>query len=522
MSAAPQLHHPSDTDSLLRAYNSAAADERPLEAAAMTGTWKRWEGQVVDGKFPLQRFLGGSDHSAVFLTQRSSEKAAIKLIAADPDNAEAQLSRWRLAARLSDPQLLRIFDMGRTRLDDTDLLYLVMELADDDLSQILPQRVLTPHEAQEMLKPVLRSLAYIHGEHCVHGRVRPSNILAVGDQVELSSDSLSASGETARREGSVYDAPESASGAIPPAADVWSLGVMIVEVLTQRLPDPMQSGHAVLPAGMPPLFQDIARRCLHADPQQRWTIAQIAARLEPASTATPKALASALATARLATPIERTPVPADKKASAKWLYVVPVVAAGAVAWMLISGSMSGPKTKAPNPPDRPVPGEQRQAQPTNYPQPSRAKPEARPKPSPAQSRKMQEAGNSTTAAAPVAAATTPKPEAVPALNASTAPGGTAGVVHTVMPVVSQGARNTIQGRVKVRVRVHVDTSGNVVSAVLDSPGPSRYFARLALEAAQGWKFTPAQAHGQFVPSEWTLRFAFTRSDTEVVPAQTAP
>ena len=91
-----------------------------------------------------------------------------------------------------------------------------------------------------------------------------------------------------------------------------------------------------------------------------------------------------------------------------------------------------------------------------------------------------------------------------------------------MPAVSQSARNTIQGKVKVRVRVQVDTSGNMVSAVLDSPGPSKYFARLALDSAQGWKFTPAQAHGQFVASEWILLFAFSRTDTEVVPRQTSP
>jgi TonB family protein len=484
----------------------------------MTDTWKRWEGQVVNGEFPLQRYLGGSDHSAVFLTQRGSEKAAIKLIAADPENAEAQLSRWRLAARLSHPHLLRIFGMGRAKLDNTDLLYLVMEFADDDLSQILPQRALTPQEAQEMLKPVLRALAYILGEHCVHGRVRPSNILAVGDEVKISSDSLSASGETARREASVYDAPESAAGAISPAADVWSLGVTLVEALTQHLPDPTQSGYAVLPAGMPPQFQDIARRCLHADPHQRWTVAQIAARLEPA--ATPKAAASAAATSRLATPIERTSAPTDNKTSAKWLYVVPVVAAGVVAWLLMSGS----NTKTPKPPEQPAPVEQRQVQPTSSPQLSPAKPKkSSVTPAKAPSRNIQEAGNSTAAAPVVAAppATTPKPEAVPAIKASSA-AGIPGVVHTVMPAVSQSARNTLQGKLKVRVRVQVDNSGNVVSAVLDSPGPSKYFARLALEAARGWKFTPAQAHGQFVPSEWTLRFGFTRRDTEVVPAQTAP
>jgi TonB family protein len=98
----------------------------------------------------------------------------------------------------------------------------------------------------------------------------------------------------------------------------------------------------------------------------------------------------------------------------------------------------------------------------------------------------------------------------------------AGVVHTVMPDVSRSARNTIQGRVKVRVRVHVDGTGNVVSAALDSAGPSKYFARLAVEAAHGWKFAPAQAKGQDAASEWTLSFAFRRSGTEVVPKQVSP
>ena len=48
-----------------------------------TEAWKTWEGRTVDGKFPLRRWLGGSDHSAVFLTDLGgSQKAVIKLIAA--------------------------------------------------------------------------------------------------------------------------------------------------------------------------------------------------------------------------------------------------------------------------------------------------------------------------------------------------------------------------------------------------------------------------------------------------------
>jgi len=53
-----------------------------------------------------------------------------------------------------------------------------------------------------------------------------------------------------------------------------------------------------------------------------------------------------------------------------------------------------------------------------------------------------------------------------------------------MPEVLQSAINTIRGTVKVRVKVNVDQSGTVEDAELESRGPSKYFARAALEAAQ--------------------------------------
>jgi TonB family protein len=70
--------------------------------------------------------------------------------------------------------------------------------------------------------------------------------------------------------------------------------------------------------------------------------------------------------------------------------------------------------------------------------------------------------------------------------------------------------------------VEVDTSGNVTNASLDSAGPSKYFARLAAEAARAWKFTPPRVDGNDVPSEWLLRFAFGASDTTVSPTQVKP
>jgi len=45
---------------------------------------------------------------------------------------------------------------------------------------------------------------------------------------------------------------------------------------------------------------------------------------------------------------------------------------------------------------------------------------------------------------------------------------------------------------------------------LTNPGPSKYFARLALQAAQQWKFTPPRENGQAVPSQWTILFEFTK------------
>src|SRR4030088_1603282 len=179
----------------------------------MSEAWKRWEGRTVDGRFPLQRYLGGSGHSAVFLTVTQprgddSEKAAIKLIPAGAGDANHQFLRWKATSELTHPNLIRIFEAGRGELDGMELLYVVMEYAEENLSQILPERALTAEEARSMLPPVLRALRLVHDKGFVHGHIQPSNILAVGDQVKLSSDALSMAGErSGGRRGTVASAP---------------------------------------------------------------------------------------------------------------------------------------------------------------------------------------------------------------------------------------------------------------------------------------------------------------------------
>ncbi len=256
--------------------------------------WKAWEGRVVDGKFPLRQWLGGSEHSAVFLTERAghtSEKTAIKLIAAEGAEADRQLARWRAAGQLSHPHLMRIFAAGRCQLDGTSLLYLVMEYAEEDLAQILPQRPLAPAEVTDLLPPVLDALSYLHSKGFVHGRIKPSNVHATGDQLKLSADQIASSTESdsARRRRDVYDAPETAAGIVSPAGDLWSIGVTLVAALTQNVSFDGETSHSdpAPPETVPQPFRGIARECLHLDPKRRCSIAEIQARLQPAGRSVP-------------------------------------------------------------------------------------------------------------------------------------------------------------------------------------------------------------------------------------------
>jgi TonB family protein len=252
----------------------------------MSDSWKECEGQVVNGEFPLVQHLGGSDHSVVFLTQRGknkAEKAAIKFIQADPANAELQLSRWNQASQTSHPNLIKQFETGRCHLAGMDLLYVVMEYAQENLAQFLPERALSPAETRDMLEPFLETLTHLHGKGFVHGRIKPGNILAIDDQLKLSSDSLSRIGEaqSAAEKPDVYTAPETVGSSASPAGDVWSLGVTLVETLTQHAPVRAEHLDPPVADSVPQPFLDIARHSLRSDPQSRWTVAEISARLNP-------------------------------------------------------------------------------------------------------------------------------------------------------------------------------------------------------------------------------------------------
>ncbi len=457
-----------------------------------TEIWKTWEGRLVDGKFTLRRWLGVSGNSAVFLTDlRPSQKAAIKLIPADPKDAEKQLSHWRAAAQLSHPHLLRIFESGRCQMDGSTYLYLLMECADEDLSQILPHRALTPAEAADLLPPLLDALSYLHAKRMVHGRIKPSNVQAVGDQLKLSPDHITSSTEMGAAGGrrDVYDAPEIAAGIVSPAGDMWSVGVTLVAALTQDVAFAGEiSGRDLgAPEKMPEPFRGIVRECLRLDPKRRCTVADVQARLQPAARSVPAGPEAAA-----------VPQPHPRRGLVSAAIVAVAVLIGIVILYSRGGKNTPPATTSV---DQPI--QQASSPPAKSPAPQIEKPAA-----------SQRAKPDAPQAAPVSTpAAQPSPQSPPQKPATA--GGA--IVRQVIPEVPRSARNTITGKIPVVVRVGVDSSGKVTEANLTSPGPSRYFAGLALKAAQGWEFSPPVVNGQPVASVWLLHFHFGRAQTQVSP-----
>lgn len=531
----------------------------------MSEQWKKWEGQPVEGKFVLGQCLAGTEFNAVFLTELPEppgQKAVLKLVAAGSPAAEAQLGFWKRAAHLTHPNLLTIFDAGRCRLEDLSFIYAVMEYAEENLGEILPQRALTPEEVRDVLDPALDVLVYLHGKGFVHGHVKASNILATHDRLKLSSDSLFPIGEQRQllRGRDIYDAPEMQSAPVSAKEDVWSLGVTLVEALTQHPPvvSSEQSADPGVPRELPDLFLVIAKHALRRDPHHRWSIAEIAARLNPAPLAAAAAVASsapvspmappapisnlsplnvplasepAVPLAKMPSPLEipsrRVPPPAKRGNLSLFDYLVPVLLGAAVFAGLIFAipklfnSRSQPSSTSASvtsePPATAKPAESAEPAPAATPAAKTPEKIASSEP-PAKVKRPAELASPAPAPAVLRADPAPAPRAKSAGEVV----GRGEVLNEVLPKPPQKALNTIHGTFHVIVKVQVDAAGNVINSELDSHGPSKYFAGLAEKAARQWQFSGAEAAGRGIPSAWLIRFEFTSAGVHATAQQSAP
>jgi serine/threonine protein kinase len=463
----------------------------------MSEVWTRWQGHLVNGVFPLGRCLGCSDHSGVFLTRspaRASE-LAIKLVPTNRNLAETQLPRWKRAGALAHPHLLRLLEWGGCQLDGLPYLYAVMEYADQTLAQLLLKRALTDEEAREMLLPILDALAFLHGRSMLQGQLKPANILVVGDQLKLASDTIRrvSEGRMSTGTSSIYDPPETGEESSSTAVDMWALGVSLFEALTRRAPSPKPGEAFVLAADFSPVFRDVVGRCLNPDPEDRPSVTELVRWAHGESTVSAPAVTSQPAPVVPIPPMPTEParpsrasapvptegmrrgasVPMSPKPQA-WLgWVLAAMVIIVLAWMGMRLLRTSPKP-APAPP-------------------------------------AQLSGGSSSQSEDLAGGH-PAAEVRPPSEVSTARAGrsnsaaTSSALHEVVPDISPGARRTIHGHIKVWVRVTVGRDGSVSGTALDRAGSSSYFQRVALDAAKKWTFPPVDNPSQRLMQ---IRFDFS-------------
>lgn len=311
----------------------------------MTEFWTQVEGEAISENYRLGARLEETPEGAVYLTDTN---ALVKLHHANAGDADTLLDRWSGIARLSHPHLAQIMEAGRCELNGEPFVYAVMERAEETLAGVLSDRALSPEETLEMLTPSIDALAYIHANGYVHGSFQPSNILALGDSLKLSSDTLIPSGQPpAPRARTPYDAPELDTHVTLPASDVWSLGATTLEALTQRF----RHDDDVLRT-LPHSFADLIRHTLQTDPEQRWTLLQVAAGLhEPVAEAAPEPVPTAAKPPVVPNPpnpdLPPAPPPAANPQTHKW-----PLAAGAIALLGIAIFFFSRKPE-PTPPQPP-------------------------------------------------------------------------------------------------------------------------------------------------------------------------
>jgi eukaryotic-like serine/threonine-protein kinase len=231
--------------------------------------WNEYEGQIIAGTFKLERLLRPEGRSAFFSTSiGDGQSTVLRLIESHYDD-DAIIARWEAVTRLKQENLLALKKFDHVVMDDTSLVYAVMEPADADLGQILRERSLTVPETRQLALSLVAALQALHSIGLVHEHLQPINVLAVGETVKLRSDC-------------VREAAEGAEGDAMRARDVHDFSVLLLQALTlERDPDRVLKPSANSSA-LPNPFREIIYNGISG----RWTLATIAKALTDSAPAT--------------------------------------------------------------------------------------------------------------------------------------------------------------------------------------------------------------------------------------------
>ncbi|NJN19558.1 MAG: Stk1 family PASTA domain-containing Ser/Thr kinase [Oscillochloris sp.] len=251
---------------------------------------------VLDGRYELDRKVGEGGMARVYLGRdlRLNRRVAIKIPHHHQLNDNDFLERFRheaqAAAMLSHPNIVDVFDVGR----DGDIHYIVMEYVEgvDLKTVIIREGPLPVARAVAIAEQIARGLAAAHQAGMVHRDIKPQNVIVTTDgQAHITDFGVAKSHlstaltETGVSFGTVdYLSPEQAQGRPAlPQSDIYSLGVVLYEMLTGRLPFSGENAIAVamkhvsehprpprqLNSQIPPGLEALILRALAKDPAQR-------------------------------------------------------------------------------------------------------------------------------------------------------------------------------------------------------------------------------------------------------------
>lgn len=214
----------------------------------MENTTDKYIGKILDDRYEIIELIGSGGMANVYkaLCHRLNRYDAVKIMR-DETAANTELRRRfraesQAVAMLSHPNIVSVYDVSHS--DDVE--YIVMELIDGiTLKQYLQKKsVLDPSEVLDFTIQTAKALEHAHSKGIIHRDIKPQNIMLLKDGMIKVADFGIASFENTIEEnngetvGSVhYIAPEQARGEAPDArSDIYSLGIVMYEMLTGKLP----------------------------------------------------------------------------------------------------------------------------------------------------------------------------------------------------------------------------------------------------------------------------------------------
>jgi serine/threonine protein kinase len=267
--------------------------------------------QTVAGRYEVERTLGGGGMAVVYLARDGElgRSVALKVLAENlADDAELRqrfVREARLAARLSHPNVVRVYDAG----EEDGRPFIVMECVEgESLAELLRREgPLDPDRVAKLGVQACAGLEEAHRAGLVHRDVKPANLLLTKDGILKVADfgiAHAVGGTRVTEVGTVlgtaaYLSPEQALGErVTPASDLYSLGTCLYELLAGEPPDGhetlgelfsrRESGPPPRLKGVPPELESAIMRCLERDPSDRpASAADLARLLVPARPAGP-------------------------------------------------------------------------------------------------------------------------------------------------------------------------------------------------------------------------------------------